>query len=91
MCSNHAINDTLNLPEAGCCGAVNTLRLSQHLKGLAMESSLVLKKKGKWCGDEPLCVFFPSFYALAKKKRGWQISGTRQVGEVIGILIFLGI
>ena len=45
---NSVTNDTLNLPGAGCCGAVNTLEfqvLIESPKGMTMKGSSVIKKK----------------------------------------------
>ena len=27
--------------------------------------------KDRWCGDSPLCVFFPSLFGLAVDKEAW--------------------
>lgn len=30
--------------------------------------------RDKWCGDEPLCVSFPSLLALASSKEAWVVN-----------------
>ena len=52
--------------------------------------------KGKWCGTSPLCVSFPSLFALAAAKEAWvsdlwtvSASGERRGG--VGTLVSLGV
>ena len=48
--------------------------------------------KDKWCGDSPLCMPFPSLFALVDSKEVWVVDiwdSSTQRGRGDGILAFL--
>ena len=42
-------------------------------KGIRMDWKLVRFWRDRWCGDSPLCMSFPSLFALTVEKEAWVV------------------